>query len=68
MSATSLTEWQRAIIEEDRLNRLKAFNPESEFNPADLFILRGFSFGQTIWERNPRWHDDRGYFIGRTSQ
>jgi hypothetical protein len=61
---SALTEWQRAVIEEDRLNRLKAWIPESEFNPADIFILRGFSFGQAVWERNPRWHNDEGYFIG----
>jgi hypothetical protein len=67
MSATA-AEWQRAIIEEDRLNRLNPFNPDTQFNPADLFILKGFCFRQAIWERNPRWHDDRGCFIGRTVQ
>jgi hypothetical protein len=60
---TSIEE-QKAIIEEDKLNQQTPFNPETQFYPADFFILKGFSHGYPIWERNDKWHDSRGYFIG----
>jgi len=64
---TSIEE-QRAILEQDKLNQQTPFNPEKQFYPADLFIFKGFSFGQAVWECNPRWHDYKGYFTGRTSK
>jgi hypothetical protein len=64
---TSIEE-QRAIIEQDRLNQLTPFNEKTQFLPADLFILKGFRGGQPVYERNPRWHDDKGYFIGRPTK
>ena len=61
------TEEQRAVIEEDKLNRQTPFDPRTQIYPADLFILEGFDFRhQPIWVRTPRWHDDKGYFIGRS--
>jgi hypothetical protein len=53
----------------DKLNREKPFDPLKQFYPADLFILVGFDFkGQSIKERNPRWHDSNGFFIGRSEK
>jgi hypothetical protein len=65
---TRAIEEQRVIIEQDRENRKITFNTETQYYPADLFILKGFSFGQPVFERNPRWHDSKGYFTGRTSK
>jgi hypothetical protein len=63
---SKLQQQRDVIIEQDKLNRLKPFDPQIQFYPADLFILVGFDFkGQPIWERNPRWHED-GFYIGRT--
>jgi hypothetical protein len=43
------------------------FDPQIQFYPADLFILVGFDFkGQPVWERNPLWHDEDGFYTGRT--
>jgi hypothetical protein len=54
-----------ALIEQDKLNRQTSFNPKQQLYPADLFILVGFGFkGQPIWERNPRWHDADGFYVG----
>jgi hypothetical protein len=61
---------RNATIEQDKLNRQKPFYPQKQLYPADLFILVGFDFkGQPIWERNPRWHDEDGFYInvGRRS-
>jgi hypothetical protein len=66
MSYQPTTEEQRAVIEEGRFNRLMPFNPRTQFYLADLFILKGFSFGVPVFERNERWHDSKGYFIGRS--
>jgi len=67
MSYQYQTEEQKTVIEEDRLNRQTPFDPRTQIYPADLFILEGFDFRrQPIWVRNPRWHDDKGYFIGRS--
>ena len=57
---------QNAIIEQNKLNRQTSFDPQIQICPADLFILEGFdSRCQPIWIRNPRWHDSRGYFVGK---
>lgn len=58
-------EEQNTIIEQDRLNQQTPFDPKTQFYPADLFILKGFSRGQPVYERNERWHNSKGYFIGR---
>jgi hypothetical protein len=55
------TEEQKAVIEEDKLNRQTCFDLRTQIYPADLFILEGFDS-----RRDPRWHDDKGYFIGRS--
>jgi hypothetical protein len=55
---------KKALIEQDKLNRQTPFDPQKQFFPADLFILVGFdSKGQPIYERNPRWHTEDGYYI-----
>jgi hypothetical protein len=55
---------RKVIIEQDKLNRQIPFNTQIQLYPADLFVLVGFdSKGQPIKERNPRWHDDDGYYI-----
>jgi hypothetical protein len=54
------------LIEQDKLNRQTPFDPQKQRYPADLFILMGFdSKGQPIKERNPRWHTEDGFYIGR---
>jgi hypothetical protein len=59
--------YKHVLIEEDKLNGQTPFDPRTQIYPADLFILEGFdSRRQPIWVRNPRWHDDKGYFIGRS--
>ena len=69
MSYQYQTEEQKAVIEQDKLNRQTPFDPRTQIYPADLFILEGFdSRHQPIWVRNPRWHNDRGYFIGRNKK
>ena len=56
---------RKALIEQDKLNRQTPFDPKTQRYPADLFILVGFdSKGQPIKERNPRWHDSDGFYIG----
>jgi hypothetical protein len=63
---TSLNQQQQKQREQDKLNRQTPFDPQKQLYPADLFILVGFdSEGQPIKERNPRWHDEDGFFIGR---
>lgn len=58
---------RKAIIEQDKLNRQTPFDPQKQLFPADLFILIGFdSKGQPIYERNPRWHTDNGYYTERS--
>jgi hypothetical protein len=58
---------RKAFIEQDKLNRQTPFDPQNQFFPADLFILVGFdSRGQPIYERNPHWHTEDGYYIGRS--
>jgi hypothetical protein len=60
---------RKVIIEQDKLNRQTPFDPQKQFYPADLFILRGFDFkGQPIWERNPRWHTPDGFYIGSSKK
>ena len=55
----------RLLLEEEQ--QQTPFDPRTQIYPADLFILEGFDFRrQPIWVRNPRWHDDKGYFIGRS--
>ena len=67
MSYQYQTEEQKTVIEEDRLNRQTPFDPQTQIYPTDLFILEGFDFRrQPIWVRNLRWHDDKGYFTGRS--
>jgi len=67
MSYQYQTEEQKAVIEEDKLNRQTPFDPQTQIYPADLFILEGFDFRrQPIWERNPHWYNDSGFFIGRS--
>lgn len=59
------TKKQWGIVAQDKLNRKTTFDPQKQFYPADLFILKGFdSMAQPIWERNPRCHDDDGFYIG----
>lgn len=58
-------EEQKRIVEEDKLNRQSTWDPKIQILPADLFVSVGFKEGRPIYERNPRWHDDKGYFIGR---
>jgi hypothetical protein len=62
---------QNAFIEIDTNYRHRCptpFDPQIQLYPADLFILVGFdSKGQPIWERNPRWHDSDGFYIGESS-
>ena len=54
------------LIKQDKLNRQTPFDPQKQLYPADLFILVGFdSKGQAIKERNPRWHTEDGFYIGR---
>jgi hypothetical protein len=56
---------RKTIIEQDRLNRQIPFDPRKQFFPADLFILVGFdSKGHPVYERNPRWHTEDGFYIG----
>jgi hypothetical protein len=56
---------RKAFIEQDKLNRQTLFDPQKQFFPADLFILVGFdSKGQPVYERNPRWHTEDGFYIG----
>lgn len=63
---SNLEQRQREQIEQDKLNGQTSFDPQKQFCPADLFILVGFDpKGQPIKERNPRWHDKDGIFIGR---
>jgi hypothetical protein len=63
----SYTKSQMEIVRRDKLNRLTPFDPQNQFYPADLFILKAFdSKAQPIWERNPRWHDEDGFYIGRS--
>ena len=63
---TDLFQKQQMQRKLDELNQNTPFNPEKQFYPADLFILVGFDiYGQPIKERNPRWHDEDGFFIGR---
>jgi hypothetical protein len=58
---------RKLIIEQDKLNRQSPFDPQRQLYPADLFILVGFdSKGQAIKERNPRWHDPDGFYIGKS--
>jgi hypothetical protein len=60
---------RKAIIEHDKLNRQIPFDPQNQLYPADLFILVGFdSKDQHIKERNPRWHDSDGFYIGRADK
>ena len=62
------TKRQREIIEQDSLRRRIPFGSQTQFYPADLFILVGFDFkGQPIWERSPRWHTEDGFYIGGSS-
>jgi hypothetical protein len=62
----SYTKRQWEIIEQDKLNRQTPFDPQKQLYPADLFILVGFDDkGQPIKERNPRWHTEDGFYIGR---
>jgi hypothetical protein len=62
------TKRHREIIEQDSLRRRIPFDSQTQFYPADLFILVGFDFkGQPIWERNPRWHTEDGFYIGGSS-
>lgn len=57
---------RNATIEQDKLNRQKPFYPQKQLYPADLFVLVGFDLrGQPVFERNPKWHDSDGYYIGR---
>jgi hypothetical protein len=54
-------------IKQDNLNRQTPFDPQKQFYPADLFILKGFDIrGQPIKERNPRWHNPDGFYVRRT--
>jgi hypothetical protein len=46
---------RKAIIEQDKLNRQTPFDPLVSFD----------SKGLPIYERNPRWHTNDGYYIGR---
>jgi hypothetical protein len=56
---------RKTFIEQDKLNRQTPFDPQIQFLPADLFILVGFNFkDQPVWERNPRWHTEDGFYIG----
>jgi hypothetical protein len=58
---------RKSFIEQDKLNRQTPFDPQKQLFPADLFILVGFdSKGQPIYERNPRWHTEDGYYIERS--
>jgi hypothetical protein len=55
----------KLLFKQDKLNRQTPFDPQIQFYPADLFILVGFDFkGQPIWERNPRWHNADGFYVG----
>jgi hypothetical protein len=66
---SKLEQQREAIIEQDKLNRTTPFDPNTQFYPADLFVLVSFdSKGQPIWERNPRYHDKDGYYIGGASR
>ena len=66
MSIPQQQNQRRLLIEQDKVNRLTPFDPQRQFYPADLFILLGFDFkAQPIWERNPRWHDEDGFYIGK---
>ena len=57
---------RKTIINQDKLRRQTPFDPQKQLYPADLFVLVGFdSMGQPIKERNPRWHDSDGFYIGR---
>lgn len=57
---------RKMIIDQDKLRRQIPFDPQKQLYPADLFVLVGFdSMGQPIKERNPRWHDSDGFYIGR---
>jgi hypothetical protein len=54
-------------LEIDERNREegKSFDPTINIFPADLFILKGFKDRcEPKWERNPRYHDENGYYIG----
>jgi hypothetical protein len=60
---------RRALVEQDKLNRQKPFDPQKQLYPADLFILVDFdSKGQPIWERNPCWHTEDGFYTGRLNR
>jgi hypothetical protein len=62
----SYTKRQEEIIKQDKINRQTPFDPLKQLYPADLFILKGFdSKAQPIWERNPRWHNEDGFYTGR---
>jgi hypothetical protein len=63
----NLYQEQQKQREQDEFNRQSPFDPQKQLYPADLFILVGFdSKGQAIEERNPRWHTEDGFYIGRT--
>jgi hypothetical protein len=67
MSTLQQQNQRKLFIEQDRINRQTLFDPQKQLFPADLFILVGFdSKGQTIYERNPRWHIPDGYYTGRS--
>jgi hypothetical protein len=59
---------RKVITEQDKINKQTPFNPKQQFYPADLFILKGFDFkDQPVWERNPCWHTEDGFYIGESS-
>jgi hypothetical protein len=68
MSNTQQQYQRKAIIEQDKLNRITSFDLHKQLYPADLFILIGFDFkGRPILERNPRWHTKDGFYSGRSA-
>lgn len=68
MSILQQQNQRRLLIEQDKAKRLSPFDPQRQFYPPDLFILVGFDFkAQPIRERNPRWHDEDGFYTGRSN-
>ena len=66
---SKLFEEQQRLRELDKLRRHTPFDSKRQWYPADLFILKGFDTkGFPVWERNPKWHSEDGFYIGRSHQ
>lgn len=67
-----LTDEQRATrdryIEQEMENSMQEYDIDKHEMPPDLFILERLKISKLgnvypVYERNPKWHDERGYFV-----